>query len=188
MNRQIALLLITLSMFSFLYLKSRSNGNSSVTAALFLSQPTTKVVQITGDLIHPGTYEISDNNLTINVIKMAIPLCSDQLENKDPTLLLPLKEGYRYHFACKPTKNRQLVNITKIPAAQALTLEIPLDLNQMTGADLELLPGIGPQIAKRIVEYRQYYGDFKTKKELLLIEGIGEKKFKNISLFFNLPE
>ncbi len=188
MNRRIALFLIASIMFLSLYLKSRHNGIHSGKTALPASELPVEVVQVSGDLIHPGIYEISANDLTINVIKMAIPLCPEQLNNLNPRLLPPLQPGYRYDIACKHTQKRPLVALNKIPPAQALTLGIPLDLNQIKEAELELLPGIGPEIAKRITEYRQKYGDFKTKKELLLINGIGDKKYKNISRFFNSPE
>lgn len=50
-----------------------------------------------------------------------------------------------------------------------------LDLNTATIAQLELLPGIGPAIAKRIVEYREQHGKFATLESLDAVKGIGPK-------------
>lgn len=50
-----------------------------------------------------------------------------------------------------------------------------LDLNTATVAQLELLPGIGPAIAQRIVEYRQQHGKFATLESLDAVKGIGPK-------------
>jgi competence protein ComEA len=52
-----------------------------------------------------------------------------------------------------------------------------VNLNTATTADLEKLPGIGPAMAARIVEYRQKNGTFKKAEELMNIQGIGEKVF-----------
>jgi competence protein ComEA len=52
-----------------------------------------------------------------------------------------------------------------------------LNLNTATKADLEKLPGIGPSMAQRILDYRQKNGPFKKVEELMNIQGIGEKSF-----------
>lgn len=50
-----------------------------------------------------------------------------------------------------------------------------LDLNTATAAQLELLPGIGPAIAQRIVEYREAHGKFSTLESLDAVKGVGPK-------------
>ena len=52
-----------------------------------------------------------------------------------------------------------------------------VNLNTATSAELESLPGIGPKVAARIVEYRQKKGPFKKIEELMNVQGIGEKSF-----------
>ena len=61
------------------------------------------------------------------------------------------------------------------PPAQSTTT--PVNLNTATAADLEKLPGIGPAVAARIIEYRQKSGGFKKIEELMNVRGIGEKVF-----------
>ncbi|MBQ2898754.1 MAG: helix-hairpin-helix domain-containing protein [Oscillospiraceae bacterium] len=51
----------------------------------------------------------------------------------------------------------------------------PLGINTATAEDLQLIPDIGPATAKLIIDYRNEYGTIVTFRELLSIEGIGEK-------------
>ncbi len=55
-----------------------------------------------------------------------------------------------------------------------------LDLNTATEQDLEALPGIGPVLAERIVEYHQSRGGFRDVAQLRNVKGIGKKKFDRI--------
>jgi comEA protein len=53
----------------------------------------------------------------------------------------------------------------------------PVDLNQATPRQLDALPGIGPVLAGRIIEYRHRRGGFHTVRELRGVSGIGEKRY-----------
>ena len=53
----------------------------------------------------------------------------------------------------------------------------PLDLNAATAEELAELPGIGEELARRIVEYRTENGPFETAEEIMEVSGIGEGKF-----------
>jgi competence protein ComEA len=55
-----------------------------------------------------------------------------------------------------------------------------LDLNRATDQDFDALPGIGPRLAERILEYRQSVGAFHSLDELRAVKGIGKKKFERI--------
>jgi len=55
-----------------------------------------------------------------------------------------------------------------------------IDINTANTIQLEELPGIGPKLAKRIVEYREKHGLFQSKESLIEVEGIGEKRLNKI--------
>jgi competence protein ComEA len=57
-------------------------------------------------------------------------------------------------------------------------LLLALNLNIATVRELEALPGIGPALAKRIVEFREKKGGFRRIEELLAVPGISEKRWK----------
>jgi comEA protein len=67
-------------------------------------------------------------------------------------------------------------------AGEKLTEQV-LDINQATAEQLEALPGIGPVIAHRIVDYREKHGLFKSVDELLNVNGIGPKRLAAIKDF-----
>ena len=56
----------------------------------------------------------------------------------------------------------------------------PVDLNQATQRQLDLLPGIGPVLAGRIIEYRQRHGGFHSIGELRAVSGIGSKRYASL--------
>ena len=56
----------------------------------------------------------------------------------------------------------------------------PLDLNTASVVELEELPGVGPEIAKAIAQFREKSGPFKRVEELLAIRGISQRKYENI--------
>ena len=53
----------------------------------------------------------------------------------------------------------------------------PLHLNRATAEELATLPGIGPELAGRIVAYREEQGGFGSIEEIMEVSGIGEGKF-----------
>ncbi len=55
-----------------------------------------------------------------------------------------------------------------------------VNLNTATAEQLQTLPGIGPSLAKTIIEHRTKNGKFNKVEELLNVKGIGEKKFQQI--------
>jgi competence protein ComEA len=88
-----------------------------------------------------------------------------------------------------PTSLSGVFSVPSVPAPPqhpSLKSQVPvaekLDLNRATEQDFEALPGIGPVLAERIVEYRQARGAFRDVEQLRLVKGIGKKKFDRIRL------
>jgi len=61
-----------------------------------------------------------------------------------------------------------------------------ININTADEKQLDALPGIGPTLAARIVEYRQANGPFKSIEEVKNVSGIGEKRFADIKDFITV--
>ena len=55
-----------------------------------------------------------------------------------------------------------------------------LNINTATEAELQTLPSIGPQMAKRIIQYRKENSNFKSVDDLIGVKGIGQKTLDKI--------
>jgi len=70
-----------------------------------------------------------------------------------------------------------------VQAAQwdaALALARQVDVNTATVVELERLPGIGPSLARRIVEDRVAHGPFQRLEELQRVKGIGPQTYDGV--------
>ena len=60
------------------------------------------------------------------------------------------------------------------------TPNTPVNLNTATLAELDALPGVGPVLAQRILDYRTQNGPFTTVDQLQEVPGVGPKKFDSL--------
>jgi competence protein ComEA len=63
-----------------------------------------------------------------------------------------------------------------------------VNLNTASAEQLATLPGVGPSLASRIVEYRQKSGSFKSVQELMNVKGVGEKNLARIQGYLTLGD
>ncbi len=121
-------------------------------------------VEISGAVRKPGWYDLPEGSLVIEGIKRAGGALS-VAELEKLNLSLSLKEGEEIWIP------GGTININKAPLEQ-----------------LTYLPGIGPELAKRIIEYRERNGEFRTISELQNVKGIGEIKLQKIKEKITLEE
>jgi competence protein ComEA len=56
----------------------------------------------------------------------------------------------------------------------------PVDLNTATLAELDTLPGVGPVLAQRILDWRTEHGQFATVDQLSDVPGIGDARLAQL--------
>jgi len=69
---------------------------------------------------------------------------------------------------------------TKKPPAQ------PVNINTADSAQLQLVPGIGPSTAEKILQMRKSYGAFKSVNDLVAIRGIGPKRLEKMRKYLTV--
>ena len=84
--------------------------------------------------------------------------------------------------AAKEGKTKRLVGSNR------LLVGMKMDLNEADERDLQVLPRIGPVLARRIVEYRKRNGFFGALEEIMDVKGIGPKTFLKIERYLAIEK
>ncbi|GAA2743487.1 MULTISPECIES: ComEA family DNA-binding protein [Kitasatospora] len=72
------------------------------------------------------------------------------------------------------------------PAVGPSTPGGPVSLNRATAEQLDTLPGVGPTLARRILQYRQDHGPFRSLDQLRQVPGIGARKYEDLKPMLTL--
>lgn len=87
----------------------------------------------------------------------------------------------------KPILKEDIGSIT-VKGSANLQQKLKIDLNTASAEEIDTLPGIGPIIANRIIEYRKTHGIFQTIEEITNVKGIGVKTFEKIKEMITVKE
>ena len=142
------------------------------------------VVHVSGAVKQAGVYRLAPDSRVADAIEQA----GGASENADLdalNLAEPLQDGQKIHVprkgeASAPTTASVSPPRTPRRAPQAAAVQFPINLNTATAEQLEAIPGIGPVLAQRIIEYRQTHGKFQSVDELLEVRGIGPKRLESM--------
>ncbi|GEL78342.1 helix-hairpin-helix domain-containing protein [Tenuibacillus multivorans] len=134
-------------------------------------------IDIKGEVIDPGVYEMTEGDRVIDAITLAGGFKGDADQNsvnlaqllRDEMVIFVPKIGE------KTIEPSSLVDDGKVR------------INTATKDELVTIPGIGEQKATRIIEYREAHGPFSQNEDLLNISGIGEKTLENIAEYIIVP-
>ena len=69
---------------------------------------------------------------------------------------------------------------------QPVLVEHSVNLNSASLEELDQLPGVGPVLAQRIVDYREANGGFYDVEELMEVSGIGEKTYARLEPYLTV--
>jgi len=133
-------------------------------------QSNTIFIDLEGAVVKPGVYELSDKSRLVDALRKAQGLT---------------EQADRYEVARNFNLAKKLTDEEKvyIPFLEERQIYLPesidqqtISLNSSSQTQLELLPGIGPVTAKKIIDHRSY----SSVEELLLKKVVGEKTFEKI--------
>lgn len=136
---------------AFLYRQTALPHATEIT----ISAPSTEVrVDVKGAVVNPGVYSLDADDRVADAIEAAGGLAPDA-DRDAVNLAVTLRDGDRVHIY-RIGEMPQRINVN--------TADIWL---------LDALPGIGEELAQRIVDYRAENGPFQTIEDLTKVRGIG---------------
>jgi competence protein ComEA len=141
--------------------------------------PTTAaiIVDVRGAVAQPGVYTLPLGSRVQDALALAgNPL--DNAETRGLNLARRLNDGEQIYVPTFSEATRTPLAVT-IPSS-GKTPPGKVNINTATVAELDVLPGIGPSIAQRIVDYRTQNGAFKKADDLKKVRGIGDALFDQI--------
>ncbi len=133
-------------------------------------------VHVAGSVVNEGVVELEEDARIEDAIKEAGGITSDA-NTKNINLANKLQDGQKIYI---PNINEENTEIILNNNTGNKDYEGLVNINTATQTELELLQGIGPSLAIKIIEYRNKNGKFKSIEELKNVPGIGETKYESI--------
>ena len=141
---------------------------------------TSVVVDVTGDVRHPGIVVLDLGARVVDAIRAAGgPLKGTDLSGLNQARLLV--DGEQIVVGGSPPPGvAASASAASVPAAPLV------NLNTATQAELESLPGVGPVTAQSILDWRAANGRFTSVEELLEVDGIGDATLADLAPYVTL--
>ncbi|HEY4691192.1 MAG TPA: helix-hairpin-helix domain-containing protein [Anaerolineae bacterium] len=138
------------------------------------TQRTSIRVYVSGAVKKPDVYALPVGSIVKDALDAAGgPAADADLDRIN--LATALSDGLQVHV---PRKGESSVApLGSTPGASATG---PIDINTATVEQLDALPGIGPAIAQRIIDYRTANGPFASIEQIKDVKGIGDALFEKI--------
>jgi competence protein ComEA len=175
-NGFVVLLLIMLLLYSIRFIQPDHEQKENESAEdLF--------IQIEGDVKNPGVYSFGREPK----LKELICRAGGAVRRKgslDGLINRSFQSGSKVNVYWDGKEWNVIVK--HISSFYKLTLGLPVSLNSETEIGFTAIPGIGPKLARSIIQERNRRGGFKKLNELLAIPGISEKKYDKIVTWITL--
>lgn len=137
------------------------------------------IVDIKGEIVKPGIYEVDIESRIHDVIELA----GGFLDEADQTHVNLAQKVQDEMMIIVP----KVGEIAPTTGANANSDSGKVRINYATQEEIETLSGIGPSKAQAIIQYRDEHGFFNSVEDLLQISGIGEKTLDNMKEDIQVP-
>ncbi|WP_372699214.1 helix-hairpin-helix domain-containing protein [Arthrobacter sp. JSM 101049] len=154
--------------------ETAGNAASAASTQDTASTAPTLVVHVAGAVREPGVYHFGPGARAGDAVRSAGGLTPDAVASA-VNLAAPLQDGQQLYL---PTRDELAAGTVPAPGADGAGAPQPasgqpLNINTASEAELQELPGIGPALSARIVEFRNANGPFGSLDELDAVSGIG---------------
>lgn len=136
-----------------------------------IAEPTL-FVHVVGEVEKPGIYIVVAGGRVFDAI-VAAGGFTKSADQSTVNLAREVTDGEQVVVLAAGTQGGSAV----APSAAQTAL---VSLNRASQLELETLPGVGPTLAGRMIDWRTANGGFKKKEDLLKVSGIGSKMFDGI--------
>ena len=148
--------------------------------------PAPMIVHVTGAVNQPGVYSLPAGSRVGEAIETAGGLARDA----DPSIInlaMLLEDGMQIWIPYQLIESVDLETpVMEISLPTQSQLAGKININTATQIELESLSGIGPVIAKAIIQYRLDNGPFTEIEEIQEVSGIGPATFEKIKPYITV--
>ena len=143
--------------------------------------PVVLVVYVSGAVTNPGVYELPEDSRIEHAIESAGGFAIDAFR-PGINLARSVSDGQQIHIPNeKEAYAPAPIAISSFEESDSsISSSGPININAASVDELTTLPGIGPAIANRIIEFRQSNGRFRSIEEIKKVRGIGDATFANV--------
>jgi len=144
-------------------------------------EPEAIFVHIIGAVQQPGVYQMKEGDRVFQALEKAQP--TDEADINRLNLAEPLVDGGKIYVPKVGEEiPGEMLGTAIIPGSGLSPLGAgKVNINTASVEELDQrLPGIGPALAQRIVDYRQKNGRFTKPEDIMEVSGIGEKRYEQI--------
>jgi competence protein ComEA len=131
-------------------------------------------VYVSGAVQAPDVYALAPESIVKDAI-LAAQGATDQADLDRINLAAPLADGQHVYV---PHRGEE--DLPVAPPASRFAASAKININTATVQELEQLPGIGPALAQRIVDFRLANGPFAQIEDIVAVPGIGPATFDKI--------
>ncbi len=134
-------------------------------------------VHVTGAVAKPGVYAAEVGSRVFDIVAMAGGF-TKKADQASVNLARLVSDGEQLLVFERTSATSAAASNSKSSVGSVTSTLV--SLNRANQSELEQLPGVGPTLAQRIIDWRSANGGFKSLEDLLEVGGIGDKLFAGV--------
>ena len=190
--------IVAIAIMYFIYNKNQVKEDINIENEILVNNVSTNenntnddivIIHITGSVKNPGIVKLKEGSR----IEDAIEAAGGLTENADITrvnLAYVVEDGTKIKIPSVSEEDIGDEDIIDSKSGDNIIIEEntlssnnstqTININKATEKEFETLPGIGPSLASKIIEYRNQNGKFGSIEDIKNVNGIGDNKYEKI--------